>query len=175
MSGEKLSRSVALCGFMGCGKSTVGQRLAALTGYRFVDMDRYIEQQAGRSVRAVFETYGEPHFRALEAAACADLSTQTGRIIAAGGGAVLFPENARILRQNCIVVWLDASLETVLARLEGDTTRPLLQGPDAQTRVRALWQERRPLYAAAAHLTVVADGTPEAVAHRIAAELKICR
>lgn len=162
------NKSVVLCGFMGCGKSTVGRRLAALTGRTFVDMDSYIEQKAGMSVSAIFEAHGEAYFRALETAACAELAARDGLVLAAGGGALTFAENARILRERCTVVWLDVSAETVLSRLEGDTARPLLQAPDREARVRALMAQRRPLYAAAAHLAVTADEAPETVAHRVA-------
>lgn len=157
---------------MGCGKSTVGRRLATMTGRTFVDMDTYIEQQAGMSVSAIFEVHGEVRFRAFETAACTALAQQQGLVIAAGGGALAFAENARILRQSCTVVWLDVSPETVLSRLEGDATRPLLQAADKEEHVRTMMAQRRPLYEAAAHITVSADDAPESVARRVAAALR---
>lgn len=76
-------RNVVLCGFMGCGKTTVGRQLAALSGRRFVDMDEYIEQQAGMAVSEIFRQYGEDDFRRREREACRALARQTGLVIAA--------------------------------------------------------------------------------------------
>ena len=162
------NKSVVLCGFMGCGKSTVGKRLATVTGREFVDMDTYIEQTAGICVSEIFARHGEAYFRALETQACKELALRDGLVIAAGGGALISPENARILRARCTVVYLDVTPETVLSRLEGDTMRPLLQGEGKEARVRELMSVRRPLYEAAAHVAVAADGDFETVAARVA-------
>lgn len=77
-------RNVVLCGFMGCGKTTVGRQLAALSGRRFVDMDEYIEQQAGMAVSEIFRQYGEDDFRRRERETCRALAGQTGLVIARG-------------------------------------------------------------------------------------------
>ena len=106
-------QNIILCGFMGCGKSTVGPLLAGMSGRKFVDMDSYIEQHAGKTVSAIFAEDGEPHFRALEREACAVLAAQSGLVIAAGGGTLVQQGNADILRKTGVIVLLDASLDAL--------------------------------------------------------------
>ena len=155
--------NIALCGFMGCGKSTVGKLLAQKTGLTFVDTDAYIEQQVGKTVSEIFESEGEAGFRAREAAACTTLAKRGGHVLALGGGAVLNPQTVTALKHGGAVVWLDVSADTVKARLKHDTTRPLLQRPDRDAAIERLLAERRPLYQAAATVTVNADRTPAEV------------
>ena len=137
-------RNVVLCGFMGCGKTTVGRQLAALSGRRFVDMDEYIEQQAGMAVSEIFRQYG---------------------------GALTFAANVEALRLSCVIVLLEVKPETVLTRLKGDTSRPLLAREDKETAVRELFAARLPLYRAAAQYTVDGEQPPLAVAKTIQALL----
>ena len=164
-------RNILLGGFMGCGKSTVGRELAALTGRRFVDMDSFIEEEAGMPVSAIFERYGEAEFRRREQEACRRLAGETGLVIAAGGGALTFPANVEALERGCDIVLLDVTPETVLRRLEGDDSRPLLQGPDKERAVRGLFAARLPLYEKAARLRVDGERPPREVAADIAARL----
>lgn len=117
-------RNIILCGFMGCGKSTVGRVLAQMTGRTLVDTDTYIEAQAGMTVSAIFARFGEADFRRREREACAALAGESDLVIAAGGGALTFSENVRALSATGDIVLLEVSAETVLKRLAGDTTRP---------------------------------------------------
>ena len=160
-------RSITLCGFMGCGKSTVGRRLAEWTGREFVDMDSYIERQAGLSVSAIFDRFGEADFRRRERAACAALGMRAGLVIATGGGALTFAENAAALSRCGPIVLLDVPLDVILRRLEGATTRPLLARPDKEAAARELYDRRLPLYRAAATHVVDAAGSPEAVTRAV--------
>jgi len=162
-------RNIVLCGFMGCGKSTVGKRLAARLHMTFTDMDSYIEEQAGRTISAIFEQDGEAAFREAEHRACVALGQEQGLVIATGGGAVLRPDNVEALRANGTVVFLNVDVQTVLKRLKNDTSRPLLQRPDKEDAVRTLMQQRLPLYRAAAAVTVDADADADAVAATIEA------
>ena len=164
-------RNVVLCGFMGCGKTTVGRQLAALSGRRFVDMDEYIEQQAGMAVSEIFRQYGEDDFRRRERETCRALAGQTGLVIAAGGGALTFAANVEALRPSCVIVLLEVKPETVLTRLKGDTSRPLLAREDKEAAVRELFAARLPLYRAAAQYTVDGEQPPLAVAKTIQALL----
>lgn len=160
-------RSITLCGFMGCGKTTVGKILAARTGREFLDMDEAIEKQAGMTVSAIFARFGEADFRRRERELCAALGSRDGLVIAAGGGALTFPENAAALAEKGAVVLLDVPLPVLLRRLEGDTTRPLLARPDKEEAARELYGRRLPLYRAAATHVVDADASPEAVAQAV--------
>lgn len=164
--------NIVLCGFMGCGKTTVGRQLAALAGRRFVDMDQYIEQNAGLSVSDIFRQYGEEEFRRREHAACVQLAGQTGLVIAAGGGALTFPANVQALAAGCTIVLLEVKPETVLARLEGDESRPLLMRADKETAVRELFAKRLPLYEKAAQLRVDGEQPPLVVARDILAAVQ---
>lgn len=164
-------KNIVLCGFMGCGKSTVGKRLAERLHMTFTDMDRYIEEQVGRAISAIFEQDGEAAFRETEHRACVALGKEQGLVIATGGGAVLRPDNVAALSENGTIVFLNVDVQTVLRRLEGDTSRPLLQRPDKEDAVRTLMQQRLPLYRAAAAVTVDADADADTVAEAIEARL----
>lgn len=156
--------SVVLCGFMGSGKTTCGRLLAEKTGRHFLDLDEYIEQTEGMSVRRIFEMKGEPAFREMEKRAVRQLSRESGLVVAAGGGTLLQKENADAFRANGVVVLLEASLQSVRERLQGDESRPLLRQVGA---LEALYRERSAAYRAAADLAVKADGAPETVVQAV--------
>lgn len=146
-------KNIVLCGFMGCGKTTVGRALAGILGMQFIDMDEYIEQQAGMKVSEIFSSQGESAFRALETKAATELSEKENLVISTGGGAVLSPKNVEAFRSGGLILLLDVPLEVVRSRLEGDTTRPLLNRPDKDEAMLSLYESRLPLYRAAADLT----------------------
>lgn len=146
-------KNIVLCGFMGCGKTTVGRALAEKLGMQFIDMDEYIEQQAGMKVSEIFSSQGESAFRALETKTAAELSEKENLVISTGGGAVLNPENVEAFRSGGLILLLDVPLEVVRLRLDGDTTRPLLNRPDKDEAMLSLYESRLPLYRAAADLT----------------------
>jgi shikimate kinase len=138
---------IVLIGFMASGKTAVGRRLARRLGYRFVDTDHLVEQAAGRSVAAIFESDGEAAFRALERETIAGLAPASPTVVATGGGAFVDEQNRRALRRLGPVVWLVTSLETVLERVgRGGAKRPLAQGPQATERLAALLEARMPVY-----------------------------
>jgi shikimate kinase len=148
--------NVILCGFMGCGKSTVGKNLARKTGRRFVDMDRYIEEKEGMTVSEIFERYGEAGFRRAETGALAEMTRLQPGIISPGGGAAMNPVNAKIMRNYGSIILLDRPLERILEDLRPEK-RPLLKD-DPENRLRALYEERMPVYRALADATVRNDG-----------------
>lgn len=160
-------KSIVLCGFMGCGKSTVGRLLAENLGFELCDSDAVIEQRECTAISDIFATKGEQYFRALERDVIRELSAKNGLVIATGGGAVMNPENTENLRNGGFVVHLDITPEAVLKRLEGDTTRPLLMRDDKESAIRELLSKRNPVYSSAAHCTVDADRSPEEVAQKI--------
>ncbi len=153
-------KNIVLCGFMGCGKSTVGALLAKKTGMAFVDLDSYIEKKEKMTVSKIFETGGESYFRSLERQAVEEISLKNGMVLAAGGGTLTFRENVDTLKKNCLIVLLDLPVETVALRLENDTTRPLLHRPDKDQVMRELYEKRLPLYKAAADIVIDADRSP---------------
>lgn len=144
---ERISESlIFLVGFMGAGKSTVGRLLAEKLSYRFIDLDALIEEQTGRSIKAIFVESGEGEFRRLEREAIESCGKLERSVIALGGGAYISEENRTLLRSLGKTVWLDCPLGICLTRVAGDRSRPLL-GKEGGMRV--LFKMRRPMYALA--------------------------
>ena len=145
----------------GSGKSTVGRHVARHVGLPFVDTDQVIERRIGCSIRDYFETQGEPAFRDVEQAVIDEVTQLEGHVVATGGGAVLREANRLALHRRTTVVYLRATPEDLARRLRHDTHRPLLQqgGADPLRRLRALFQERDPLYRRTAHF-VIETGRP---------------
>src|SRR5437870_5642012 len=121
-------RSIFLVGFMGSGKSTIGQALASHLKREFVDLDEVIVERAGRSIPEIFSGVGEDYFRALEREALKELAAGQPSVVALGGGAFVSDENRALVREQGIAVWLDCALETIIERLGEDDTRPLYSG-----------------------------------------------
>lgn len=155
-----------LCGFMGCGKTTVGALLAKEMGCNCIDMDAYIVEQAGKSIPEIFAEDGEPAFRQMEAEAIVTLA-QTPGVIACGGGAMLPKENADRAKQNGgTVVYLDVPFETCYARIAGDTNRPLVQ-QNTKEQLEEIYNARVVKYKANASVTIQATGTPAEIVQTI--------
>lgn len=146
---RRLDRPVVLIGLMGAGKSTVGQRLAALLRIDFVDSDAAIEAAAQRSVAEIFEQFGEPHFRDGERRVIARLIAERRGVIATGGGAFVDPETRRLILAEAIAVWLDCDVATLIARTRRRDSRPLLKTGDPGAILTRLHAERAPAYAEA--------------------------
>ena len=162
-----MKNNIVLCGFMGCGKSTVGRILAQRLNYGLKDSDVCIEQRENITVSEIFATHGEEYFRKAETEVIKELSLQKNIVIATGGGAVLTPDNASALRNGGTVFFLDVTPETVIERLKDDTSRPLLQREDKASAVRELLDFRRPKYMNAARFTVDANRSAADVANNI--------
>lgn len=158
--------TIFLCGFMGCGKSTIGNKLAKTLQCPFTDMDTYIEEQAGMKIPEIFEKYGEPHFRDLETQAVRDLSGQEG-IIACGGGAMLREINAEIARENGMVLFLDVPFRICYQRI-ANTDRPIVRSNDRQG-LYQLYRKRKVVYKRHSTHQIGAVGTPSAIVQMILA------
>lgn len=156
--------NLVLVGPMGAGKTSIGKALATRLGLAFVDCDHEIERRTGASVPVIFECEGEPGFRARESALVAELMQGRDQLVATGGGAILSEDNRRHLRERGFVVWLQVSVPQQLERLARDRSRPLLAGDDREAKLRALSEQRAPLYAAMADLAFDADGLAVATA-----------
>lgn len=163
MSKPTASRdNITLCGFMGCGKSTVGQTLAEMLGAPFIDTDALVEQTAGISVKDLFARFGEARFRTLETNAIESLPRHAGLVISVGGGAVLSPRNVEALRAGGKVVLIDVPAALIEKRLLTDASRPLLNTPGRSAELRRLYDARMPAYRAAADLAVTGNEGPAA-------------
>lgn len=139
-------RNIALIGFMGSGKTTVGQAVARRLGFQFVDTDQLIEQRARMSIPEIFEKKGEPAFRELEREVVEDLADLSRTVIATGGGVGANPDHIRSLKRHALVVCLWVTPEVVWQRVRNQTHRPLLNVPNPQERIRQLLAEREPVY-----------------------------
>ena len=148
-----------LIGFMGSGKTTIGRELSRTCAMPRFDLDELIEEKAGKSIPEIFAESGNEGFRAIETQVLRSLvrSGAEGYVYSTGGGCVTMPENLPLLKQLGLVVYLRIQPETVLKRIGKDTSRPLLQTPDKETRVREMMMEREPLYQAAADIVIEAD------------------
>lgn len=140
--------NLVLTGFMGTGKTTVGRLVAEQLGRPFVDMDALIEQRAGLSIPAIFATRGEAAFRRMERELCHELAARDGLVIATGGGALIDPVNRALMIGSGVVICLEASPDVLLARLQMQQNRPLLDGSALPERIHALLKTRRAAYAA---------------------------
>ncbi len=163
---------VVLVGLSGTGKSTVGPRLARRLDLLYVDTDRRVVERAGLPIDQVFATQGEGAFRAYEREAVRDAVAGPRSIIATGAGAPVDPTNRALLWEGNAVVWLDAPLEVLVARLErsdrpGRERRPLLQDGGAAARLPVLLEARRPIYSSAHVRVETGVARPEVVVAEI--------
>ena len=165
-------KNIVLCGFMGSGKSTIGNLLSKKMGMAFIDLDAYIEKKENKSVSQIFADSGEEYFRQLEKNAVKELAYKKSVILATGGGTLTFRENVDVLRNaDNKIILLDLPVEVVEQRLQGDTKRPLLNRPDKEKVMRELYEKRLPLYRNAADIVVNAANSPMQVCMEIMANL----
>ncbi len=167
-------RRIWLVGMMGSGKSTVGAALADCLGWSAIDTDAVVERRAGQRIAALWREQGEAAFRALEVGAIAEASGWPHpAVISVGGGAVLDPLNRARMAGSGSVVWLDAQVATLVARIGTGATRPAL-GDDPLSAVARVDAARRPHYRQLAHVVVPVDElTPAAVAEAITERLAV--
>ena len=136
-------RNIYLCGFMGCGKSYMGKKLAEKLGCTLVDLDAYIEEKEGKTIPEIFAEQGEPHFRELEAKYIREMPENS--VVATGGGAIINPVTAETARNAGTVVFLDADFELCYNRIKGDTHRPLVM-QNTKEQLNELFNKRREIY-----------------------------
>jgi len=154
-----LSRhNVFLIGPMGSGKSAVGRHLARLLRFTFYDSDADIEAKTGVDIAFIFEKEGEAGFRVREKESIERLTRLNGVVLATGGGAVIDPDNRRVLAERGAVVYLQTSIDQQLERTRHGRHRPLLNDTDPQAKLKELMLHRARLYTEIADLTVSTDG-----------------
>ncbi len=160
-----MKKSIALCGFMGCGKSTVGKILAEKLNFDFFDSDAEIETICGASINEIFKNSGEDYFRQKECEIIKNLSAKNNAVISLGGGAILRSENLESLK-NTIVVFIDTPFSLIAKRLKGDSSRPLIKNSN-EDEISEIYTKRYPFYKSAADFVVVADEDPIKTADKI--------
>lgn len=166
---EVSKQNLALVGFMGAGKSTVGRVLASRLGLSFVDLDDSIAAEAGMAVEEIFSREGEEGFRLRESEALRRELQEKGKLIACGGGIVLRRVNVELLKERCMVCYLHADRDTLLRRIGGGEGRPMLRGHDLRRRVQELMEAREDKYREVAHIVVdVSEKSAEEIAGEIA-------
>ncbi len=148
---ERNPGKLALLGFMGCGKSSIGPLLALRLGVSYIDLDALIEKREAKTINEIFLTRGEAAFRELEQALLAEVARMPEPcVLSCGGGIVLSEPNRRALKESFVSVWVDVPLEELLKRLGNERkTRPLLAREDYPERASSLFVERRALYESA--------------------------
>ena len=159
--------NVVLCGMMGCGKTAVSNAYSQLYGVEMVDTDAVIVERHGE-ISAIFATYGEEQFRNIETSVTKEVASSfNNAVISLGGGCVLRSENVEALKQSGKIFYLRTKAETIIKRLKGDSTRPLLQG-DLEERVNSILAKRSSIYESVADVIIDTDGlTPEEIAKKI--------
>lgn len=158
--------NVVLAGMPGSGKTTVSQVLGKLLGAEVIDTDEEIVKNYG-AITEIFDKFGEECFRNLETETVRKVCENDNAVISTGGGCLLRAENVKLFKTNGKIIFLRTAYETLLKRVEGDTSRPLLKGGESE-KLKALMQARTPIYESAADFTVDTDGlTPEEVAEKI--------
>ena len=154
---------VFMTGMMGSGKTTVAKQLSSLMNLPCEDLDHVLETREGRTISDIFETDGEPYFRQKEREILSEYCRKDMGIFALGGGALCTQENWKLIPETAHVVWLKASLDTLLERLRGDGSRPLLQR-NQEERLKSLTENRTEFYARA-QIHLETDGrSPEELA-----------
>lgn len=164
----KLEKTIVLVGLMGAGKTTVGRRLAAYLGVRFVDSDAEIEIAANMTIPEIFSRFDEQYFRDGETRVIGRLLSETPCILATGGGAFMSDRNREIIKSEGISVWIKADLDTLWDRVKGKPGRPLLQADNAREVLGELLDARYPVYGEA-DITVpsLSGSEHETVVHAI--------
>ena len=151
---KNLKSNIVLIGMPGCGKTTVGKVLAKRLGYKFCDMDSYIQEISKKTIKELFE-HGEENFRDWETKACEELSKCRNTIIASGGGVVKREKNIEILKKSCTILFIDRPVERIINDVDINS-RPLLK--DGKERLYNLYDERYELYKKAADIQILNKG-----------------
>lgn len=161
--------NIALCGFMGCGKTCIGRELAKITGRKLVDTDELIEKEQGITIARIFAEKGEDYFRELEFEICRKSAEMKNTIISTGGGAMTFQRNVDAIKKSAEVVFLDTDFDTICKRVGDGAARPLFKNRE---NAKKLYNERREKYIAAADIIINGNESPAKIASEI---IRLCR
>ena len=173
MQSERHIVNLALIGFMGTGKTSVGRLAAEQLHFEYLDTDELIQTHTGRSIADIFSKDGEPAFRALEEKVVSELATRTKTVISTGGGLPTNPKNFAGLKTNALVVCLWASPEKIWERVRHQSHRPLLLDADPQKKIRELLAVREPFYKQADVLMNTEIRSVREVAQQVALQFRL--
>jgi shikimate kinase len=161
-------KNIILIGFMGAGKTVVGNLLAKKLKMTYMDIDLVIEAEQGKSINDIFAERGEDSFRNMESGVLGRLQGMKGLVVSTGGGIILNPDNVKRLKQLGPVIYLKASPEKIYSRIKGSGNRPLLNVLDPRKKIEDILKAREPLYRKAADFEIdTTDLTPEEVSGKI--------
>jgi len=175
MTSDRQFHNIALIGFMGVGKSSVGRLVAAQLHFEFVDTDEMIEQRAGKMIDEIFAQQGEAAFREMERQLLVEMKDWRRRVIATGGGMAANEANLASLKEHALTVCLWASLNAIWTRVRHQSHRPLLRDPAPQERIRTLLEERAPIYRQADVLVNSEMRSVKEVAHQVLHQFHLAR
>ncbi|MBE6824983.1 MAG: shikimate kinase [Ruminococcaceae bacterium] len=163
-------KKLALCGFMGCGKTTVASALSKNHGLSHIDTDKFIEEKENITITEMFKNHSEAYFREKESEVIKTLSQKDSYVLSLGGGAVMFDKNVKALKENgYTIVFIDTDLSILKERLLNDTQRPLLNTND----IDDLYNKRLSTYQSICDIKVtVKNESGEQIADMIMQELK---
>ena len=166
--------SLVLVGLIGCGKSSVGKRLAAKLGIPFVDADEEIEKAHRKSINEIFADHGEAYFRDGERRVIVRLLGGGPQVLATGGGAFINEETRARIKEQGVSVWLRAELPVLMRRVSKRDTRPLLKSGEPETVMRNLMAERYPIYGEADVVVESRDVPHEVIVGEVIEALRRC-
>jgi len=170
----RAGENIFLVGLMGAGKTSIGRLLAKRLGKTFFDSDQEIERATGVRIPVIFEIEGEAGFREREARMLSELVQGGNIVLATGGGAVLAPENRKLLAENGVVVYLRAAVPDLWNRTRHDRNRPLLRSGEPLATLERLYAERDPLYREIADIIVdTGDQSLGSLAHKLERRLEL--
>jgi len=164
-------KNIYLVGFMGTGKTAVGEILAKRLAKKFIEMDAVIEEKQGFKIADIFAKEGEAYFRNLEKTLLGELSKREGLVISCGGGLICDQENLKLLKETGVVFALKASVSTIYQRTKDHAHRPILNVGNPQEKIKQLLKERAPYYAQAQHSIDTDNLSPEEIVDKIVAIL----
>jgi shikimate kinase len=175
MSSQRNVQNLALIGFMGTGKSSVGRLVASHLHFQFMDTDEWIENHTGKSIPEIFAQAGEAVFRQFEKQVVNEVSRLCHYVISTGGGLAAQEENLASLRSHALVVCLWASPEVIWERVRSQSHRPLLQDPDPLGKIRKLLAAREPFYKQADVLVNTEMRSVKEVAQHVLHQFQLAR
>jgi shikimate kinase len=157
---------IALAGFMGCGKSSVGKVVAKELGWKFLDLDEEIERVTGKKIREIFESGGEEKFRRVEREVLESVLNREGNlVISLGGGTPTWGDNLSLLKEKTLLIYLDTPFDVLWERIEGDEERPLASL--GKEKVRELFERRKGFYEKADLIVDTSGKSVEDVAEEV--------